>query len=43
MVQKVSLLSGFFTLCRNYNKDFVQYIIQDFKKPLGVAKIHYAG
>jgi len=25
-------------LCRDYNKDFVQYIIQDYNKPMGVAK-----
>jgi len=25
-------------LCRDYNKDFVQYIIQDYNKPMGVAR-----
>jgi len=25
-------------LCRDFNKDFVQYVIQDYNKPMGVAK-----
>jgi len=25
-------------LCSDFNKDFVQYIIQDYKKPMGVAR-----
>ena len=24
-------------LCKNANKDFVEYVIQDYKKPMGVA------
>ena len=24
-------------LCRNANKDFVKYVIQDYDKPMGVA------
>ena len=24
-------------LCKNTNKDFVEYVIQDYKKPMGVA------
>ena len=27
-------------LCKNANKDFVEYVIQDYAKPIGVATYH---
>ena len=29
-------------LCKNADKDFVEYVIQDYKKPMGVATYHTA-
>ena len=30
-------------LCKNANKDFVEYVIQDYAKPMGVATYRLSG